>query len=319
MSVPLSGDPAHDTQAAALVMRLNAEVDRAKAKIEHPVEGTLAWLAEQYQAAPDFERLRDTTQRHYKHWCAKLVKGWGRCRIDTLNRQGVYAIRDALASKPHQANQALKMLRVLCGFAVDRGLLATNPATRPKSLAVTRRRSAWSEEAESRLLGRLEDKTLRMAFILGLYTAQRLGDVLAMTWGQYDGDFIRLRQQKTGQLVSVYCHEVLKRELEAMPRRGALILLSKTGRPYHQRVFNRDWKRACEAAGVGDLQFRDLRRTAMIRLAEAGATAIEIAAISGHTIDVTQRILETYIPRNEQMGRGAIVKLESFEKRGRNR
>lgn len=317
--VPLPGDPEHDRRSAEIVLRLNSEIDRSKLRVEQPHEGTLSHLIALYLASPDLEMLSEATQRHYKHWCNKLKLTWGNCRLSKLDRQGVYAIRDKLAERPHQANACLRMLRILCGFAVDRDMIKVNPATRPKSLSVTRRRSQWSAEAEGKLLAACEDKTLRMAFLLGLHTAQRLGDVLAMTWGQYDGTYIRLKQQKTGTLVSVYCHRTLKAELDVFTRRGTLMLLSKTGRPYHQRVFNRDWKRACTAAGVADVQFRDLRRTAMVRLAEAGATSIEIAAISGHTIDVTQRILETYIPRNEAMGKGAIVKLESFEQRPKTR
>jgi len=61
------------------------------------------------------------------------------------------------------------------------------------------------------------------------------------------------------------------------------------------------------AAGVEGLQFRDLRRTAAVRLAEAGCTVPEIAAITGHTIDTTARILEAYLPRNFTMARAAIV------------
>jgi integrase len=64
------------------------------------------------------------------------------------------------------------------------------------------------------------------------------------------------------------------------------------------------------AAGIEGLQFRDLRRTAMVRLAEAGVTVPEIAAISGHTIETTTRILEVYLSRNFAMAKAAIRKLE---------
>ena len=54
-----------------------------------------------------------------------------------------------------------------------------------------------------------------------------------------------------------------------------------------------------------NLQFRDLRRTSMVRLAEAGATVPQIAAISSHSIKQTRKILEHYLPRNRQMALGA--------------
>ena len=66
-------------------------------------------------------------------------------------------------------------------------------------------------------------------------------------------------------------------------------------------------------AGLKNLQFRDLRRTAIVRLAEACATVPEIASISGHTIDRCQRILEVYLPRNSKMAKAAVDKLEKYK------
>ena len=60
--------------------------------------------------------------------------------------------------------------------------------------------------------------------------------------------------------------------------------------------FNERFRRIAEHAGI-DAQARDLRRTAMLRMAEAGATVPQIASVSGHSIEATQRILETYLPR----------------------
>ena len=58
------------------------------------------------------------------------------------------------------------------------------------------------------------------------------------------------------------------------------------------------------------LQHRDLRRTAMVRMAEAGCTTQQIAAVSGHEIATTTRILDTYIPRTAKMAEAAILKWE---------
>jgi squalene cyclase len=49
-----------------------------------------------------------------------------------------------------------------------------------------------------------------------------------------------------------------------------------------------------------------------MRLAEAGCTVPQIAAITGHQLDRTLRILETYLPRNTEMARAAIHTLESY-------
>ena len=65
-----------------------------------------------------------------------------------------------------------------------------------------------------------------------------------------------------------------------------------------------------------DLQPRDLRRTAVVRLAEAGCTVPEVSSITGHTIEQTQKILETYLPRTFEMARNAIDKWERKGRKG---
>ncbi len=50
---------------------------------------------------------------------------------------------------------------------------------------------------------------------------------------------------------------------------------------------------AIHKAGLDGLRFQDLRRTAVVRLTEAGCTDPEIAAITGHSLERTR---QTYLP-----------------------
>jgi hypothetical protein len=61
------------------------------------------------------------------------------------------------------------------------------------------------------------------------------------------------------------------------------------------------------AAAIEQLQFRDFRRTAVVFLGELGIADHLIAAITGHTLDETKRILETYLPRTTGMAARAIA------------
>jgi integrase len=91
------------------------------------------------------------------------------------------------------------------------------------------------------------------------------------------------------------------------------MLTDDRGPPFKGDNFRHQWRATTLAAKLDGLQNRDLRRTAMVRMAEAGAADIEIAAVSGHDIEATRRILETYLPRNSAMARAAIRKLEAAE------
>lgn len=61
------------------------------------------------------------------------------------------------------------------------------------------------------------------------------------------------------------------------------------------------------AAELAELQFRDFRRTAVVYLGELGIADHLIAAITGHTLDETKKILETYMPRTTGMAARAIA------------
>lgn len=59
---------------------------------------------------------------------------------------------------------------------------------------------------------------------------------------------------------------------------------------------------------VGQLQFMHLRHTAITRLAEAGCSHDEIAAVSGHSLKTVQQILERYLFRTAALSRTAFAK-----------
>ena len=104
----------------------------------------------------------------------------------------------------------------------------------------------------------------------------------------------------------------------------ALILVDdKTGRPWTTRQFIRRFTEAKAIAiappkglayrglvahpALAELQFRDLRRTCVVRLGELGLEDALIAAITGHMLASIKRILETYMPRTNKMAARAVV------------
>lgn len=78
-----------------------------------------------------------------------------------------------------------------------------------------------------------------------------------------------------------------------------------------QKVARAEAKAAIRGRMLGDLQRRDLRRTGMVQLAVAGATTPQIAALSGHSIDRAQKILDTYLPRRGDVALGGVEKWEA--------
>ncbi len=105
--------------------------------------------------------------------------------------------------------------------------------------------------------------------------------------------------------------EPLLRERLANPSGGLLLVSSPTGLPWSRRNFSRGWDAARRKAELPALQRRDLRRTAVVLMAQAGLTVGQISAITGHRIETTAAILNTYLPRRTEV---ALSGIEAWER-----
>jgi integrase len=152
---------------------------------------------------------------------------------------------------------------------------------------------------------------MQRALILALHTGQRQGDLLRLSWGNYDGSSISLRQGKTGRRVDLPCTRALRRMLDDMNRDAAVILTTKTGQPWKARYFKTQWEAASKAAGISELHFHDLRGTAIAMLAEAGCTTAQIASITGHSLKTVATILDRYLARTKVLAGEAVALFEN--------
>jgi integrase len=174
----------------------------------------------------------------------------------------------------------------------------------------------WRDDEESTFLGVANDVII-LAYMLAVWTGQRQGDLLRLTWAAYDGAHIRLRQSKTGRNVMVPCGSPLRTILDAKladpsPRRAITILTTIAGLTWTQLGFSASWRKTQARAGIKGLTFNDLRGTAVLRLALAGCTVLEIAAITGHSLRDAQTILDAnYFHRDQALAESAMRKLET--------
>jgi len=139
---------------------------------------------------------------------------------------------------------------------------------------------------------------LRALFVTGFVTGLRLGEILAIRWDQVDFEsgFITLRtgETKNGQGRSVPLLEGdmqrllldAKRERDAKWPRCSHVF-SRFGQPI--KDFRASWRKACLAAGAPDLNFHDLRRTAVRNMRRAGIPQVVRMKISGHKTDSMER------------------------------
>jgi integrase len=202
------------------------------------------------------------------------------------------------------------LARVL-SWAKDRGLITDNPCERGGRLyRATRAEKIWSADEEATFY-HAAPKHLHLAVLMALWTGQRQGDLLRLTWAAYDGETIRLKQSKTGARVVVPVGAPLKAALDAVIRRSPVILVTAEGKPWTPDGFRASFGKARAKAGITGLTFNDLRGTAVTRLAMVECTEAEIATLPGHSLRDVRSILDQhYLARDPALAESAIRKLE---------
>jgi integrase len=291
----------------------------AHASLRQPRAGTFMTIIAQYKAAPEFTGLAASTRRAYLSYIKLIEDEFGDLPVAALADRRVRGEfktwRDSFAKTPRKADYAWTTLAHIMSFAKDRGIIATNPCERGGRLYVADRRDKiWSEQDIAAVLS-VASSEIQLALILALWSGQRQGDLLRLPWSAYETPYIRLRQSKGGRRVAMPAGAPLRALLEVTERHGPLILTNTLGRPWTSDGFRTSWAKACERAGISSLTFHDLRGTAVVRLAIAGASVPQIAAVTGHSLKDVEAILDAhYLGRDIQLAEAAVLKLEARTK-----
>ena len=144
----------------------------------------------------------------------------------------------------------------------------------------------------------------RLAYSLLLYTGQRGSDTYLMARTDIDGDTIQVAQEKTKQAESdeklvIPMHPRLQRELALQRKLDVVILTTDWGKPFSVKGFGQFMSKAIRAAKLPvRCKAHGLRKAAARRLAEAGCTAKQIQAITGHK---TLAEVERYTRKADQV------------------
>jgi integrase len=207
----------------------------------------------------------------------------------------------ARAGKPDSANGLLKVLRAMMTHAVDIKMRVDDPTAGVRMLAPKSKTGfhRWTEPeiAQFEATHPIGSKA-RLALGLGLYTAQGRQDVIAMGPQHIrDGVLYWVRKKtehSTAIELEVPVHPDLCVIIDATPSGHLTFLVTEFGKPFTAAGFGNWFRDRCNEAGLRHCTFHGLRKAASSRLAEAGATPHEIAAITGHaTLKEIERYTKT--------------------------
>lgn len=290
-------------------------------------DGLLHSVLKKYLASPDFLGLADKTRKDYSRHIRAIEDDFGDFPLAALSddkaRGEFLEWRDKIGlTNPRQADYRFAVLARILSWAVNRGDAPANPCKNPGRLYHSERvDSVWTPQEEAAFYERAPEH-LHLALMLALWTGQRQGDLLTLTWAGYDGRRIRLKQKKTDRRVVIPVGAPLRHALDALKLKvsshsdaldlsSLTILTTQKGKAWTEDGFRTSWSKACVKAGVADVTFHDLRGTAVTRLALAGCTSPEIATVTGHSLKDVNAILDAhYLSRDSQLAESAIRKLE---------
>jgi integrase len=286
------GAPTYYFKAKPGTLEFREEYERAEAASKKGLArvppGSLSALIALYYTTAAFTGLSESSRKTYRNVLEHLRKTHGLKPVALIERQHVKAIIGGMHATPQAANKLLSKLRILMALAVDEGWRKDDPTSNVKGFS---RKTAgfhtWTEDDIAKFEARHPiGSKARLAFALMLYTAQRRSDMVTMGWQHIDAaGRIRIRQQKTGAVLSLPILPELQRNLDAVPRTQMTFLLTDYGRPFTANGFGNKMRTWCDEAKLPECTSHGLRKAQARRLAEAGRTNAQIKAVTGHTTD----------------------------------
>jgi integrase len=271
------------------------------------VRGSVSAAVAAYYGDASFRAMAPSTQKMRRAILEQFRARYGSRQIAGLQRPHVVTLLGTM--KPFAARNWLKALRSLMTFLVETEQLPRDPTAGVK-LARARAGEihSWTEAEIALFEERHPIGTMpRLAFALFLHSAQRRSDVVVMGRQHIQGGVLAVRQRKTGKTLDIPIHPALAQILNETPSENLTFLTTESGKPFSAAGFGNRFRLWCDQSGLPKhCSAHGLRKAACRRLAEAGCTVHQIAAISGHA---SLKEVERYTRAAEQakMARAAMA------------
>jgi integrase len=284
--VPLPGLPWTPQFMAAYEAAMGGEsVAPASAGSKRTKPGTVDALVANYYQSAEYQNLKPITQKTYRSVMEPFREQHGHRLVRDLQREHVKAIVAKLADRPAASNNWLKAIKILMRHAVEMGIRRDDPTAglRKMRTGSTGFRTWTEAEIERFYEAHPVGSRARLALDLLLHTGQRRADVVRIGRQNVRAGVLTITQQKTGTEVCIPLHPDLVASLDALPKKNMTFLLTEYGKPFTPDGFGNWFRdRVVEAKLPKGLSSHGLRKAACRRLAEAGCSANQIMAISGH-------------------------------------
>lgn len=266
-----------------------------------PDEHQLTELIAEWYKSAQYTRLAESTKSDYRNVAERLREEHGHQIVEQINRQTVAALMQKKATTPEAANKLLRVLRFIYDHARDvLGWVETNPARDVKMYQAQNHEGfhTWDEHEIKAFQERWKEGTMAdLAMALMLYTGASRSDVVKLGPDNIENGRISYRRKKMerrdGVLIDIPIHPDLDRRLARLTPSPETFLQTEAGTPRTPAGLGTKMREWCNKAKLPNCSSHGLRKACARRLAEAGATAHEIASVTGHrTLAEVQRYTE---------------------------
>jgi integrase len=273
-----------DFGSAAFMQEYRAAVEDPRAHRPLKGEGTFEWLWTLYQRSPAWASLRPATQRDRTRLMRVALERAGNQPLEVFTRKFIVASRDARSATPGAARNFLNALRSLFAWALEAGHVESDPTVgikQPKQKADGGFHT-WTPDELAQFEARWPVGTReRLAYDVLVWTGLRRGDAARLGPQHVKDGEITLETEKTRREVVMPVMKPLADSIAATHHGDETFIVTADGKPMGKDVFGWFFAEACRQAGVPG-RAHGLRKALAVRLAEAGATPLEIGAILGN-------------------------------------
>jgi integrase len=289
----------------------------AEATAPAPVRHSLDWLVAQYLAALEAEcaagnkhpltlkqrrgflrRFADMEAEGHRHGSRHMA----------APRSAVIGLRDAMQTAPHAANNAVKAVRAMYAWAIERDMVKDNPAAGVRRIGGQHTgATAWSAADIAQYRERHHTgSTARLALELLLYTGCRRGDVIRLGRHNERGGKLEWQPAKRGSAPVSLPLAPIEPMLRAIPVIGPAYLLTEWGRPFASPdSFARRFDKWCAQAGLTGRSAHGVRKALAGMARESGVPTEYLMALLGHTEARTTEIYAKGADRADMAAKAA--------------
>lgn len=304
------GSPAFMTAYHAAVADL-APMARAREDAPDAISGTFGGLAADYFNSAEFKGLDRKSQATRR----QIIT---RCLLEPLNHQDdqtpmaevpisvfglkhVRVLRDRKAETPGAANNRLKYLSAMFGWALEAHYdgVTGNPVRDVKSIDyATEGFHTWSREEVAQYMQRHPIGTkAHLALGLLLFTGARRGDVVTFGRQHVKDGWLRYVPRKTrhkrARLSEKPILPVLAEIIKASPTGDMTFLVTARGLAFTANGFGGWFRDRCDEAGLPQCSAHGLKKAGAVIAAENGATVPQLQALfDWDTIGQAQTYIE---------------------------